>query len=277
MNTKVTIHTLQKLKKENKKAVYITAYDYPFARLADRANVDIILVGDSLGMTTLGYKTTLPVTMTDMISHTAAVTRAVKNAFVIGDMPYMSYQTSDRDAVINAGRLMSEGGCEAVKCEGGKRVFSRIKAIVDAGIPVQGHIGLTPQNMSQQGGYKVQGKTEQEYKLLLEDALALQKAGAFSILLEAMPPSTAKRIKDKLKIPAYGIGAGDKVDGQLVIIHDILGLFEEFTPKFVKRYNDVGKIIEESIEQYAKDVRNLKFPTKEHFYELSKKKTKLQK
>lgn len=268
---KITVLTLQKLKKENKKAVYITAYDYPFARLCDRAGVDIILVGDSLGMTTLGFKTTLPVTMDDMVRHTAAVTRAVKNAFVIGDMPYMSYQPSDRDAVINAGRLISEGGCEAVKCEGGRRVASRIKAIVDAGIPVQGHIGLTPQNMSQQGGYRVQGKTESGYKKLLDDALALQDAGAFSILFEAMPPSTALRLKKRLKIPVYGIGAGDKVDGQLVIIHDILGLFEEFTPKFIKRYCDAGTFIQDAIVNYASDVRTHKFPAKEHFYEFSTK------
>ena len=271
-NAKITILTLQKLKKENKKAVYITAYDYPFAKLCDRAGVDMILVGDSLGMTTLGHKTTIPVTMEDMIRHTAAVSRGAKNAFIIGDMPYMSYQPSDRDAIINAGRLISEGGCEAVKCEGGKRMYQRVKAMVDAGIPVQGHIGLTPQNMSQQGGYRVQGKTESSYKRLLEDALALQDAGAFSILLEAMPPSTALRIKNKLKIPAYGIGAGDKVDGQLVIIHDIVGLFDEFTPKFVKKYCDAGSLIQNALIQYSHEVRTLQFPKKEHFYELSKAK-----
>lgn len=267
---KTTVLTLRKMKDEEKKVAYVTAYDFPLARLADRAGMDMILVGDSLGMTTLGYKTTLPVTMEDMIRHTSAVVRGVKSAFVIGDMPYMSYQPSDRDAIINAGRFISETGCDAIKCEGGRRVASRIRAMVDAGILVQGHLGLTPQNMGQLGGYRVQGKTRESYENLLADALALQEAGAFSILLEAMPAEVAEKIHDRLSIPVYGIGAGDKVDGQLVIMHDMIGLFEEFTPKFVKRYCHAGNLIEEALQQYCADVKNRKFPTKEHFYEMPK-------
>lgn len=265
---KVSVLTLRKMKAEGKKAAYITSYDYPLALLADRAGIDMILVGDSLGMTTLGFKTTLPVTMDDMIRHASAVTRAAKYAFVIGDMPYMSYQPSEKDAIKNAGRFISEASCDAVKCEGGKRIASRVKAMVDAGILVQGHLGLTPQNMGQLGGYRVQGKTKESYEILLEDALALQEAGAFSILLEAIPAETAEKIKSALKIPVYGIGAGDKVDGQLVIIHDMIGLFEEFTPKFVKRYCEAGKTIEKALEQYCKDVRTGAFPKKEHFYDI---------
>lgn len=267
---KTNVLTLRKMKREGKKVAYITAYDYPLSLLADRAGVDMILVGDSLGMTTLGYKTTLPVTMEDMIRHASAVTRAVKYAFVIGDMPYMSYQPSDRDAIINAARFIAQAGCDAVKCEGGRRVASRVKAMTDAGILVQGHLGLTPQNMGQLGGYRVQGKTKESYEILLEDALALQEAGAFSILLEAMPNETAEKIKKHLDIPIYGIGAGNQMDGQLVIIHDVIGLFEEFKPKFVKRYCEAGQLIEKSIREYARDVHTRAFPTQEHFYEMPK-------
>lgn len=267
---KINVLTLRKMKQEGKKVVYITAYDYPLSLLADRAGIDMILVGDSLGMTTLGFKTTLPVTMEDMVRHASAVTRAAKFAFVIGDMPYMSYQPSDRDAVLNASRFIAQAGCDAVKCEGGRRIASRVKAMTDAGILVQGHLGLTPQNMGQLGGYRVQGKTKESYELLLEDALALQEAGAFSILLEAMPSETAEKIKKHLDIPIYGIGAGDRMDGQLVIIHDAIGLFEEFKPKFVKRYCEVGQLIEQSLRQYVSDVRTGAFPTKEHFYEMPK-------
>lgn len=264
---KVNIVTLRTMKERGQKAVYLTAYDYPFARLADRAGVDMVLVGDSLAMTTLGHKTTLPVTMDEMISHAKAVTRAVQYAFVIGDMPFLSYQASDRDAVLNAGRFVAEAGCDAIKLEGGRRVAQRVKAIVDAGIVVQGHLGLTPQNLAQFGGYRIQGKTQKGFEELLEDALALQAAGASSILLEAMPPSTAAAIRDRLSIPIYGIGAGDKVDGQLVIIHDILGLFEQFTPKFIKRYLEGGQIICDALRRYCDEVRSGAFPGPEHFYE----------
>ncbi|MBI2888231.1 MAG: 3-methyl-2-oxobutanoate hydroxymethyltransferase [Chloroflexi bacterium] len=266
---KVTIMTLRGMKQRGEKAVYLTAYDYPLALLADRAGVDIILVGDSLAMTTLGYKTTLPVTMDEMISHAKAVVRAVQYAFVIGDMPYMSYQPSDRDAVLNAGRFIAEAGCDAVKLEGGARVASRIRAIVDAGIVVQGHLGLTPQNMGQLGGYRVQGRTQHGFEVLLADALAIQEAGVSSLLLEAMPPETAAAIKERLDIPVYGIGAGDKTDGQLVIIHDMLGLFEQFTPKFVKRYLNGGELICNAIQEYCGDVRAGRFPSPEHFYDIA--------
>jgi len=267
---KTTLLTLRKLKDENKKAVYLTSYDYPIALLADRAGVDMILVGDSLGMTTLGFKDTLKVTMDDMVRHASAVTRAATNSFVIGDMPFMSYQTSNRDAIINAGRLVGEAGCDAVKCEGGIRVVERVRAMVNAGILVQGHLGLTPQNAAQMGGYRVQGKTKESYQQLLKDALALEEAGVFSILLEGMPSQVAEKIKNHLSIPVYGIGAGNKVDGQLIIVHDLIGLFEQFTPKFVKRYAEAGKVIEEAIIHYCDDVRKEKFPTKKYFYEISK-------
>lgn len=266
---KVTLYNLNRLKAEGKKAVYITSYDYPFAALADRAGTDMILVGDSLAMAVLGYPTTIPVTMDEMISHAKAVTRAVKRAFVIGDMPFMSYQPSDRDGVLNAGRFIQEGGCEAVKLEGGRRVASRVRAMVDAGIVVQGHLGLTPQNLAQLGGYRVQGRTLEAYQVLLEDALALQEAGCWSLLLEAMPAVTAGKIREKLSIPVYGIGAGDQVDGQLVIIHDILGLFEQFIPKFVKRYCDAGAIIGEALANYAREVRSGAFPEPQNIYDIS--------
>jgi 3-methyl-2-oxobutanoate hydroxymethyltransferase len=269
LGPKVNIRKLQIMKNEGQRAVYITAYDYPFALYAERAGVDIILVGDSVGMTTYGHTTTLPVTMDEMISHAKAVTRAAKRPFVIGDMPYMSYQPSDRDAVINAGRFIAEAGCDGVKLEGGKRMASRVRAIVDSGIVVQGHIGLTPQSTAQFGGYRVQGKTRAESEVLVEDALALQEAGASSILVEATPPETGAMIRDKLSIPIYGIGAGDRVDGQLVIIHDILGLFEQFRPKFIKRYLEGGDLISDAVKRYAEDVRTGKFPGPEQFYEKS--------
>lgn len=265
---KTTLLTLRAMKQRGEKAVFITAYDYPFGLFADRAGVDMILVGDSLAMTTLGHATTLPVTMDEMISHAAAVRRAVKYAFLIGDMPFMSYQPSDRDAVLSAGRFIAEAGCDAVKCEGGRRVAARVKAMVDAGIVVMGHLGMTPQNMAQIGGYRVQGKTKASYDALLDDALALEEAGASFLLLEAMPAETAALIRDRLKIPVYGIGAGDQVDGQLVIIHDILGMFEQFKPKFVKRFVEAGALIEEGITRYASEVRSGKFPTRENFYEI---------
>ncbi|GAB4393923.1 MAG: 3-methyl-2-oxobutanoate hydroxymethyltransferase [Gammaproteobacteria bacterium] len=273
---KLDLLRLHKMKIDGEKVVFLTAYDYPLARLADQAGVDMILVGDSLGMTVLGYQTTLPVTMDDMISHCQAVNRAVRTAYVVGDMPYMSYQPSDRDAVINAGRFIAEAGCDAVKCEGGKRVASRVKAMVDGGITVMGHLGLTPQNMGQLGGFRVQGKTFESYKILLEDAIALEEAGASFLLLEAMPPEVAAKIRSQLSIPVYGIGAGSELDGQLVIMHDIIGLFDQFKPKFVKQYCNAGELIKCAITDYCYDVRNKLFPKSEHFYkandiELSKK------
>lgn len=269
---KITVDSLQRKKEKNAKIVSITSYDYPTAILADEAGVDIILVGDSIAMTVFGYENTLEVTMEEMISHTKAVVRGAKDAtghsFVVGDMPYMSYQPSNEIAIHNAGRFMRETGCDAVKLEGGIRMAERVKAIVRAGIPVMGHIGLTPQNISQLGGYKVQGKTIEAAKQLIEDALALQEEGAFSIVLEAMPAILAKNITQKLSIPTIGIGSGPYTDGQVIVLHDILSLFRGFTPKFVKRYANIGDEIFKAISQYREDVQEGIFPAKEHQYEI---------
>jgi 3-methyl-2-oxobutanoate hydroxymethyltransferase len=265
--SKVSIRTLQRLKNEGIKAVGVTSYTYPEAMLADKAGVDFILVGDSLGMTVLGYKTTIAVTMDDMISHSRGVWRANKYAFQIGDMPFMSYQPSDEIAIRNAGRFMQEGGCDAVKVEG--NMFSRIKAIADAGIIVMGHIGLTPQTRALMGGYTVQGKTADSAKLILEDALRLQDAGCKFMFLEAMPREAAALITENLEIPVYGIGAGDKVDGQLVILHDLIGMFFEFKSKFVKRYCEAGLMVEQALRDYSLEVREGKFPAQENFYSLN--------
>jgi len=264
---KVSIRTLQRLKSEGIPAVGVTAYTYPEAILADKANVDFILVGDSLGMTVLGYKNTIAVTMDDMIAHCRGVWRANKYAFQIGDMPFMSYQPSDETAIRNAGRFLQEGGCDAVKVEG--NMYSRIKAIADSGIIVMGHLGLTPQTRALMGGYTVQGKTLDSAKLILEDALKLQDAGCKFMFLEAMPREAAALITENLDIPVYGIGAGDKVDGQLVIIHDLIGMFFEFKSKFVKRYCEAGVMIESALMEYANDVRMKKFPSEENFYNLN--------
>lgn len=268
---KVTLHTLKTMKANNKKAVFLTSYDYPMAKFADDAGVDMILVGDSVGNTTLGYSSTIPVTMDDMIRHSRAVKKAAKRAFVIGDMPFMSYQPSDEIAIKNAGRFISEAECDAVKCEGGKRMAPRIKAMVDAGIVVMGHLGLTPQSIAQLGGYRIQGRTDEEIASLKEDILAIEEAGAHFVLLEAMPPRAGKILHDAVKIPVYGIGVGPHVDGQLVIVHDMLRMQSADIlkkPKFVKVYADVGKVITEAMAQYAKDVRDGSFPAEEHWYEV---------
>ena len=264
---KVSIRTLQRLKSEGIPAVGVTAYTYPEAILADKANVDFILVGDSLGMTVLGYKNTIAVTMDDMIAHCRGVWRANKYAFQIGDMPFMSYQPSDETAIRNAGRFLQEGGCDAVKVEG--NMYSRIKAIADSGIIVMGHLGLTPQTRALMGGYTVQGKTLDSAKLILEDALKLQDAGCKFMFLEAMPREAAALITENLDIPVYGIGAGDNVDGQLVIMHDLIGMFFEFKSKFVKRYCEAGVMIEIALKEYANDVRMKNFPSEENFYNLN--------
>lgn len=265
---KVTIKTLLSKKERGEKIVYITAYDYAFSRLVDAAGVDVILVGDSLGMTVLGYDTTLPVTMDDMIRHSMAVRKGCTYAFLIGDMPFMSYQSSVRDAVLNAGRFIAEAGCDGVKLEGGRRVAPQARAIVDAGIVVQGHLGLTPQNALQFGGWRVQGKDTASVRAILEDALALEDAGITSLLLEGIPSEVAGMVRSKLSIPVYGIGAGRELDGQLVIIHDILGMYDRLRPKFVKQYSDVGAAIRDAVSQYGEEVRSGKFPAEEHFYEV---------
>lgn len=266
---KVNLNTVLAKKRKGEKLVFLTAYDYCFAKLADAAGVDMILVGDSLGMTLLGHESTLPVTMDDMIRHSQAVRRGCEYAYLVGDMPFLSYQTDDRDAVLNAGRFIAEAGCDAIKLEGGKRVASRVRAIVNAGMVVMGHLGLTPQNALQFGGWRVQGKTVESYEAILEDALALQEAGISFLLLEGVPNQVAGLISRKLTIPVYGIGAGRELDGQLLIVHDILGMYDRFTPKFVKKYCDAGKLIRDSIETYANEVRQGQFPQDEHFYEIS--------
>jgi len=268
MAAKVTVSTLATLKARRQPAVFVTAYDYPTATFAERAGVDMILVGDSAAMTMLGLPNTLGVTVDDMLVFIKGVTRAAERAFVVGDLPFLSYQPSDETAVLNAGRFIA-AGCDAVKCEGGARVASRVRAMVDAGICVMGHLGLTPQNLAQLGGYKVQGKSRAAVDKLVEDALALQEAGAFAILLEAMPPEAAAYIRDRLDILVYGIGAGPNVDGQLVISHDILGTFVgDIAPKFVKQYGHVGNDIETVFSQYCQEVRNGQFPAPEHCYPL---------
>jgi 3-methyl-2-oxobutanoate hydroxymethyltransferase len=243
----------------------VTCYDFPQARIADNAGIDCILVGDSLGMTTLGYKTTIPVTMDDMIRSCEAVSRGSDDAFLIGDMPYMSYQPSNQIAIENAGRFI-RSGMDMVKVEGA--MTERIKAICDSGIMVMSHLGLTPHTRAKLGGYKVQGKTAKHAEVILKNALKLEKAGCSALLLEAMPAEPAELIAKELNIPVFGIGAGDRVDGQLVIFHDLMGLFWEFKSKFVKRYCEAGKIMTDALMDYANEVRNLKFPSKENFYEI---------
>tara|TARA_Y100001973_G_scaffold100212_1_gene160865 strand:- start:278 stop:1216 length:939 start_codon:yes stop_codon:yes gene_type:complete len=260
---KVTILKLRRQKKEQTKTVLTTAYDYPQARIADGAGVDAILVGDSLGMTTLGHKTTIPVTMDQMISASESVARGAKKAFLIGDMPYMSYQISNEEAVYNAGRFV-QAGMDCVKVEGA--MTDRIKAICDAGIMVMSHLGLTPHTRAKLGGYRVQGKTAKQAEIILDQAKSLQDAGCSFLLLEGMPRESAHMISKELSMPVYGIGAGDKVDGQLVIFHDLMGLFWEFKSKFVKRYCEAGQIMQDALKQYAEEVRSGHFPAEENFY-----------
>ena len=264
--SKVTIQQLQKMKAEREKISMITAYDYPSARFVDKAGIEIILVGDSLAMTVMGLDSTVPVTMEEMIHHTKAVVRGVENAMVIGDLPFGSYNQSKEQAIANATRLMKEGGCDAVKLEGGVEMAEITKAIVDAGIPVMGHIGLTPQTISKLGGFKVQGKGAQEAEKLLKGALALQEAGIFSIVLECVPEEVGRLVTEKLSIPTIGIGGGRYCDGQVLVFHDTLGLFEKFLPKFVKRYRNLGEEIVKALEEYKQEVKEGKFPGPEHVF-----------
>ena len=263
---KNTVLTLQQAKNENKKITMLTAYDYSTARLIDEAGVNMILVGDSLGNVMLGYEDTVSVTMEDMIHHGAAVARGAKNAMVVVDMPFMSYQTSVYDAVVNAGRLMKEARANAVKLEGGVDVKEQIKAIVAAGIPVVAHIGLTPQSVNAFGGHKVQGKTEAAAKKLIADALAVEEAGAFSVVIEGVPAKLAALITKKLTIPTIGIGAGAECDGQVLVYQDMLGMYSDFTPKFVKKFSNVGEVMKAAFEQYINEVQSGAFPSQEHCY-----------
>jgi 3-methyl-2-oxobutanoate hydroxymethyltransferase len=269
MAGKITTATLRALKARQEKAVFLTAYDYPTATFADRAGADLLLVGDSAANTVLGLKSTVEIGMTEMLIFAAAVARAVKRAFVIGDLPFLSYQPSDELAILNSGAFIQRG-CDAVKCEGGQRVAQRVRAMTDAGIAVMGHLGLTPQNMAQLGGYRVQGKTRDAAERIREDAIALEEAGAFAILLEAIPPESAAYIRSAVDVPVYGIGAGPYLDGQLVISHDLLGSFVgDIAPRFVRRYTNLGAIVEEAFRAYADDVRAGRFPAPEHCYSLS--------
>lgn len=268
---KVTVHHLAGLKRRGEKATFVTAYDYPTAHFADQAGIDILLVGDSAAMTMLGLPNTLGVGMPEMLVFAGAVSRAARRAFVVGDMPFLSYQTSDECAVRNAGAFLATAGCDGVKCEGGSRVIGRVEAMVNAGIPVMGHLGLTPQSTSQLGGYRVQGRSGAELEKILDDALALQEAGVFAILLEAMPAESAAQIREQLDVPIYGIGAGPLLDGQLLISHDLLGSFVgDVSPRFVKRYAEVGATIQEAFGRYAADVRAGRFPGPEHCYPLER-------
>ncbi len=268
---KITPVDVQTMKREGKKIVMLTAYDYPMALLEDRAGIEIILVGDSLGMTVLGYENTIPVTMEEMIHHTKAVTRGAKVALIIGDMPFMSFNTSERDAILNAGRFMKEGGADAVKLEGGASVRETVRSIVKAGIPVMGHIGLTPQTISMLGGFKVQGKDAEAAQKIIDDALSLEDAGAFSVLLEAVPAPIAKRVTERLKVPTIGIGAGVHCDGQVLVVHDMLGLFDRFTPKFAKRYVNLSEPMLKAFDSYREDVLKGAFPTDQHSFHMDEK------
>ncbi len=266
---KKTVTTFAKAKAEGEKLTMLTAYDYSTAKLLDEAGIDSILVGDSLGNVVLGYEDTISVTMEDMIHHGAAVARGAKNALVIIDMPFMSYQTSVYDAVVNAGRLMKEGRANAVKLEGGVEVAPHIKAITDAGIPVCAHIGLTPQSINAFGGFKVQGKSEAAAQKLIEDAIAVQEAGAFAVVLECVPEKLATLVTKKLSIPTIGIGAGNGCDGQVLVYADMLGMFSDFTPKFVKRFAEVGAQMKAGFKAYIDEVKAGTYPTEQHTYAIA--------
>jgi 3-methyl-2-oxobutanoate hydroxymethyltransferase len=264
---KITVPDIIKMKKEGRKIPVLTAYTFTIACILDRAGIPILLVGDSVGMVEAGYDTTLPVTLDEMIYHTRSVARGRERAFVVSDMPFLSYQVSAEEAKTNAGRLVKEGGAEAVKMEGGVRSVSAIKAITDMDIPVMAHIGLTPQSVHKMGGYRVQGKGKLEAETLINDARAVEEAGAFSVVLEGIPSKLAEKITAALSIPTIGIGAGPHTDGQVLVVNDMLGLkCDGPDPKFVKRYADLNKVITSSVEEFIKDVEEGRFPAKEHSY-----------
>ena len=265
---KQTVSTFMQAKKDGKKLSMLTAYDYSTAKLMDESGIDGILVGDSLGNVILGYEDTISVTMEDMIHHASAVARGCKNALLVVDMPFMSYQTSTYDALVNAGRLMKEGRANAVKLEGGAAVCSQIKAITDAGIPVMGHLGLTPQSINAFGGFKVQAKTEDAAKQLIEDAKALEAAGVFSIVLECIPAEVAKLVSEAVCVPTIGIGAGPDCDGQILVYQDMLGMFSDYVPKFVKRFAEVGEVMKAGFNDYIKEVSAGTYPAEEHTFKI---------
>lgn len=265
----VTIPSLQTKKEKNEKIVALTAYDFPVAKLVDEAGIDVILVGDSLGMVVLGYENTIPVTMEEMIHHTKPVARAVERALVVGDMPYFSFHLSLEESVYNASRFLKEGGAKAVKIEGAsKKRLRLIETLVEAEIPVMGHIGLTPQSIHHLGQYRVRGKAVEEAKSLIEEALDLERAGVFSMVLECVPDQVARIITEKIKIPTIGIGAGSFCDGQIIVFHDLVGLSDGRLPKFVKKYLDLQSLISQALKNYFEDVKEGRFPDKNHSYHL---------
>ncbi len=266
---RVTTATLRDKKARQEKISMLTSYDYSTAGLVDQAGLDMILVGDSLGMVVLGYENTLAVTMDDMVHHTRAVVRGTKNAMVVADMPFLSYHVSVKEAVRNAGRFIQEGGAQAVKLEGGVERVDAVKAILDAQIPVMGHIGLTPQSVNQFGGFKVQGKDLETARKLLEDAQALDKAGVFSMVLECVPTALAKKVTEEVSVPTIGIGAGPYCDGQVLVVNDMLGMFSGHIPKFVKKYVDLQPLIMEALKAYKKEVEEGTFPGPEHGFTIS--------
>jgi 3-methyl-2-oxobutanoate hydroxymethyltransferase len=265
---KKTVLNFAGMKKRGEKITYLTCYDYPMACLCEKAGFDMLLVGDSLGMIVYGYQGTIPVTMEQMIVHSQAVRRGAPNTFIIGDMPFLSYQQSVVDAIYNAGRFYKEAEVDAIKLEGGQRIVKQIEGIVDAGMLVMGHIGLTPQSSGQLGGFKAQGLTAKSAMELIDDALAIEKAGAFAVLLEAVSPEVGKIIAEKCQVPVLGIGGGIYVDGQLLIVSDMLGMFQAFTPKFVKKYANLSEIIEKVFGDYIEEVRTKKFPQEKHCYRM---------
>lgn len=265
---KVTIPQLQEMKRQHRKIAMLTAYDYPMARLLDEAGLDIILVGDSLGMVVLGYETTAQVTMEEMLHHAKAVRRGVARALLVGDMPFLSFHGSAADTVKNAGRFIQEAGCDAVKVEWKHGIEDVVKAVVDAGIPVMGHVGLTPQTAQQEGGFKVRGKDAASAIRIVAQAVALQEVGCFAIVLECLPDVVAQEIAGRLSIPTIGIGAGPSCDGQVLVTHDLLGLFERFRPKFAKRYADVGSVIRQAASAYLQEVRAGTFPGREQTFSM---------
>ncbi|TEB08370.1 3-methyl-2-oxobutanoate hydroxymethyltransferase [Pelotomaculum schinkii] len=266
---KVTTATVKQMKAEGKPITMLTAYDYSMAKIVDDAGIDMILVGDSLGNVVLGYDSSLPVTMDDMIHHAKAVCRGISRTMVVTDMPFLSYQVSKEDAVRNAGRIMKETESQAVKLEGGKEIAEAVRAIVNAGIPVCGHLGLTPQSINQLGGFKVQGKDIAAARKMIDDALAIEEAGAFCLVLECVPTPLAKLITEKLQIPTIGIGAGPYCDGQVLVIYDVLGLYPRFTPKFVKKYINLQEHVVDALQQYREEVVARNFPGPEHSFTMS--------
>lgn len=268
MSKRVTTATFRRMKQSKEKISMLTAYDYPTAKLLDTAGVDSILVGDSLGMAVLGYKDTTQVTMDDMIHHIKAVSRGVERALVVGDMPFLSYHLGKHQSVYNAGRIIQEGGAQAVKLEGGKEILEDIEAIIKSGIPVMGHLGLTPQSINNLGGYFIQGKTEAQARKLIDDAKALETAGVFAIVLECVPAELASMVSSMLEVPVIGIGAGAGCDGQVLVTHDMLGLYQGKSPKFVKVYSSIGKMMEDAVSLYVKEVKSGVFPGEEHSFHM---------